>query len=38
MLLSFYYVIPHCKDFVNVHIRSIVFFGGMVLAFPRITG
>ncbi len=38
MFLSFYYVIPYRKDFVNEHIRSIVFFGGMVLAFLRVTG
>ncbi len=38
MLLLFYYVIPYRKDFVNVHIGSIVFFGGMVLAFLRFTG
>ena len=38
MLLSFYYVIPYRKDFVNEHIRAIVVSGGKGLAFPRFTG
>ena len=30
--------ISQYKDFVNEHIRAIVFFGGKVLAFPRLSG
>lgn len=31
-------MISQYKDFVNEHIRAIVFFGGKVLAFPRLSG
>ena len=36
--MAYYYVISQYKDFVNEHIRAIVFFGGKVLAFPRLSG